>query len=652
MGEEVFNELIVVKRSGQRVSFNGTKIAIAIKHAFDSIYETYNEQDVNRVYEEVLKDIEINYKGRKTINVEDIQDIIEKTLKLEKFMDVYKAFNNYRLKRAASREVFNVKQQHKFVKAIEKIGLKVKSDKTETPLEEILNFGKIISNEFSKAYLLESKYIRAHEEGIIYIHDINYYTLGITAASLLDFSNFKVNDYNSDIEEITDIIINIKKEQFGEQIIPALDFILAKYVLNSFKRRFKQNLGKYLSLNNFINYINMKQVESMIDKIKTLDFEMSLFASFINGNYVLDIFNKAYSDSLMEQKDELKHQFIKMLNKFKKLDFGINNNKVSISLGTNTSCCGRLIIESYLEALDLLPKTSNVKTIFKVNKNINLYPKTFNYNYLENVIKLLCADKNISLTFDEAEYFSEGEKIIDSNQNQLGRIILSTTTINLARLGLKYSKKDRCLFYKELEEVMELTKNQLLQRYEVQANKYRENFKYLFENNLLVDADKLEYNQKVRKVLRNGTLNIGFIGLTECILALLDDEKIAKPKVIDLGFEILTFMNNKIKDFILESKLNFSLIEIYDKKILKELKAIDKSIYGTKKTNNQDIYESFNNLYKNLSLNEQLSLNSKYQMLVSSKIVISIKNLSCKKIMDILNNMARLGIKYGKIKIE
>ena len=75
------NDLVVVKRSGQRVSFNSPKIAIAIKKGFDSVYDDYDEKNVNKVYEKVLKNIEKNYKERKTIGVEEVQDIIEEELK-------------------------------------------------------------------------------------------------------------------------------------------------------------------------------------------------------------------------------------------------------------------------------------------------------------------------------------------------------------------------------------------------------------------------------------------------------------------------------------------------------------------------------------------------------------------------------------------
>ena len=123
MESNVFKEIVVVKRSGQRVGFNSNKIALAIKNAFDSLNMSYSEYDINKVFGAVLKFIEENFSDRKTINVEDIQDIIEEKLKENNYDTVYEAFNSYRLRRTASREVFNKRQQHKFVKAIEKLGL-------------------------------------------------------------------------------------------------------------------------------------------------------------------------------------------------------------------------------------------------------------------------------------------------------------------------------------------------------------------------------------------------------------------------------------------------------------------------------------------------------------------------------------------------
>ena len=85
----VFDELTIVKRSGQRVSFNGSKIAVAIKSAFDDVYTENMEDKVNIIYGKVLDRIESLYSDRKTINVEDIQDIIENILKEEKYLKTY-----------------------------------------------------------------------------------------------------------------------------------------------------------------------------------------------------------------------------------------------------------------------------------------------------------------------------------------------------------------------------------------------------------------------------------------------------------------------------------------------------------------------------------------------------------------------------------
>ena len=91
MKKDFFDDIVVVKRSGQRVSFNDTKVAIAVKKGFDSVYEEYDEKEVNKVKEKVRKYIEKEYKDRKTINVEDVQDAIEKILQDMKYNEVYES---------------------------------------------------------------------------------------------------------------------------------------------------------------------------------------------------------------------------------------------------------------------------------------------------------------------------------------------------------------------------------------------------------------------------------------------------------------------------------------------------------------------------------------------------------------------------------
>ena len=104
MERDIFNDIIVVKRSGQRVDFNSAKVAIAVKKGFDSVYEDYDEKKVNKVKEKVLVEIEKKYKDRKTIGVEDIQDVIEDALKKLHYDEVYESYKGYRERRAAVAE--------------------------------------------------------------------------------------------------------------------------------------------------------------------------------------------------------------------------------------------------------------------------------------------------------------------------------------------------------------------------------------------------------------------------------------------------------------------------------------------------------------------------------------------------------------------
>ena len=160
MHNEVLDELVVVKRSGQRVEFNASKIAVAIKKAFDSTANS-SEEMVFKTFEKVLSYINDNYKDRKTINVEDIQDIIENMFYNQKYFDVYNSFKEYREKRALSRKVFSEKQQHKFLKAIEKFEQNdYEKFNLSTPYELLYKFGKIIHNEYTKAYIMDTKILK------------------------------------------------------------------------------------------------------------------------------------------------------------------------------------------------------------------------------------------------------------------------------------------------------------------------------------------------------------------------------------------------------------------------------------------------------------------------------------------------------------
>ena len=637
---DVFKDLVVVKRSGQRVSFNGTKVAIAIDKGFESVYDTYDVKDVNKVYEEVLSTIESDYKGRKTINVEDIQNIIELCLKKLNYTDVYLSFSEYRLRRARSREVFEVKSQHKFLKSLEKVGYLARSANDKKPNEMIDRFAKIISKEFATSYLIEGKVEKALEEGIIYLNDLRSYSIGNTSSAHLNVDFDGIRYTNDFINEVIKTVILVKQDQYKEQTLMNFDTILKPRLLNDYKRVLLEEFNNSLKVFGIDTFVNKNKIKEKISYIDDIEDKTFLDNELVN-DVLKNIFNISYNNTLKRLDKLLKNNFEKL---FTILESSITSNykKLIICLDNDNSFVGNIIVNNYLDSL--MPSEKIITNIY-----LNSEESEINNKILEK-----SKNTHINFLFDDNKslnYFSNGERVYDNingTSSSRGRTINSTSTINLARIALQNNNlKD---FLSELDNVMELNKNALLGRYEVQANKVKENYNVLFNNGLLDDVDKLEDNQKVRKILRNGAFIMGFTGIAEAVLLLTDKQD---SNLTDVEFSLILKIAKAIKtkcDKITEElKLNFIPAEIYDEEANRKLIQIDKSVYGIKKVINKPKYEpiyKFVNASK-LSLEDKLQMLANYQDIISSVARIKAKDLDNKKFINLVTKIKEANIKYG-----
>lgn len=651
--EQVLSDLVVVKRSGQRVSFNGTKIAIAIKKAFDNVDVDISLKKVNKVYEDVLWYIKNNYATRKTINVEDIQDIIETKLKENKFYDVYQAFSDYRIKRAASRKAFSIKQQHKFVRAIERIINENKSV-IGKPNDILLDFGKTISCEYTKAYVLDNKFVRAHDDGSIYIHNLDYFNLGNLSSTHLKFDNVINNNFPLDLIQMA---INAKSEIDGEITLSKFDYILVPELISKFKSELKNAIEAYLNIEGFCEYVDVSKIEELIDKENTLNINIGVFDSILLNKRVRELivlaYNASYKKTIEWLSAGIKQLLLHLNNNFQE------NKKYSISLGTNDSYEGNLINRCYVKQLLEVDYLKNLTTIFKIrkNNNIELYNK---------IVETIASGKNVALSFiessynddaeNEVEYFSNGRRIFENelydSRGSIGRMIVASVSVNMGRLGFEYKNKNLKDFYLEFDGMLELAKNVLLSIFENMGNKYKENYRFVFNNNIL-DDDKLENGQKIRKILKKGALNIELVGLFECVINL--EEDLAKQK--ELLLKILKFANEKVSKFIDESRLNFIISETSKSRPLKKLMDLDKAIYGIKKgVSDKPNYSRIDRLfnYKD-DINNDFKYIGKYQKMLSGGCLIEIelpKNISCNKISDMINLAIDSDIGFLKIMVK
>ena len=635
MEKDLLEELVVVKRSGQRVNFNDTKIALAVKKGFDSVYEEYDEKLVNKVKEKVLSEIRKNYKDRKTIGVEDIQDIIEKELKILKYDEVYESFKSYRERRAASREAFVVKQQHKFVKAIESLGLKSANEENakrenanvdgDGPMGTMLHFGSTVSREFAKAYLMDAKYARAHDEGYIHIHDLDFWAMGTTTCTQIDLNKLFKNGFstghgylrtpNSIMSYAALAAIAIQSnqnEQHGGQSIPAFDYYLAPGVLKSFKKEFKQTLYDLLEFEGFIELINFNKIIEIIDKLESIEFDFGLFKDILYKSEKLkEILHNAYKKAL-QKVDRYTYQameaFIHNLNTMHSRA-GAQVPFSSVNFGTDTSKEGRMVIKNYLLAVDAGLGHGETPifpiSIFKVKEGVNYFEEDPNYDLFRLACKVSAKRLFPNFSFLDSTFnkpfLKEGD--YDTEVGYMGcrtRVLanvcgpsitpgrgnLSFTSINLPRLGIKHGialgeeKADMKGFYEELDNLMDLVKGQLLQRFECQCSKSRANFKFLLGAGVWINSEKLENNSKLRTVLKHGTLSIGFIGLAETLKALIGEHHGESEKAQKLGEEIIKHMRDKCDEYTKEYNLNFTLLATPAEGLSGRFVAMDRSIYG------------------------------------------------------------------------
>ena len=685
---EKLDDLMVIKRNGKKVPFDETKIALAIKKGFDSVEEDsddeekarkYNSQDIQKVYQAVLKRITKEAKNTDKFPIEQIQDFIEEELEKKGYEDVYKSFSEYRERRAQSRQsFFDDKKTHKFLKSLENLGLKSANEEDakrenanidgNSPMGTMLQYGSTVSREFAKAYLMKPEYAKMHDEGEIHIHDMDFLAMGTTTCCQIDLSRLFKNGFDtghgyvrppqdiSTYSSLAAIVIQANQnDQHGGQSIPALDYYLAPGVLKTFKKQFKQTIYDFLDLDGFIGVINIDRIIREIDKIESIDVNLEEFSDYQKGsNRVKEIFKLA-SEKALQKTDRATQQameaFVHNLNTMHSRA-GAQVPFSSVNFGTDISPEGRMVTKNLLLATDR--GLGNGETpifpvsIFKVKEGVNYNKEDPNYDLFRLACKVSAKRLFPNFAFIDApfnlQYYKPGDvnteiaymgcrtrvlADVTSPDNQIvtGRGNLSFTTINLPRLGIKYGialkerdKADMKGFYEELGEIMDKVRDQLLERFEVQCSKHSYNFPFLLGQGVWTNGEKLKPTDRLRKVWKHGSLSTGFIGLAECLKALTGEHHGESKASQKLGLEIIKFMRKRCDENSQKYNLNFTCLATPAEGLSGRFTSIDRAIYGKIKgvTDREYYTNSFHvPVYYNISISDKLKTEAPYHELTN-----------------------------------
>ena len=687
MKNEILDKLTVIKRNGKKVTFDGSKIALAIKKGFDNItvikdddaVKVYSESDIQKVYKEVISRIEKEYKDEEKIKIEQIQDMIEDALQKKGYDDVYESFKSYRERRNQSRELFSEeKKLHKFLKTIEGLGLKSANEDDnkrenanvdgDTAMGTMLQYGSTISKEFAKTYMMKPKFSEAHDSGAIHIHDMDFLPMGTTTCMQIELDRLFKNGFSTGhghLREPQDImsysalaaiaIQSNQNDQHGGQSIPAFDYYMAPGVLKTFKKQFKQQIYDMLDYSDTLSFVNMDKIVKDIDKLESIEFDVHKFDSYFKDSKQLKLaLEKSYEKALAKTNRttyQAMEAFIHNLNTMHSRA-GAQVPFSSINLGTDESPEGRMVTKNFLLATDEgLGKNETPifpVSIFKVKEGVNYNPEDKNYDLFKLACKVSAKRLFPNFSFIDAPFnkafYKKGDfrtevgymgcrtrvmsDITDlDNQTTGGRGNLSFTSINLPRIGLKHGialkerdKADMKGFYKELEEMLDLVRDQLLERFEIQCNKHCYNFPFLIQQGVWTNGEKLGPNDRMRKILKHGSLTIGFIGLAETLKALIGKHQGESEEAQKLGLDIIKFMRKKTDEYSKEYNLNFALIATPAEGLSGRFVNIDKAIYGSiKGITDRDYYtNSFHvPVYYNTSIKHKLEVEAPYHALTN-----------------------------------
>lgn len=665
----MFENIKVIKRDGKKVDFDGTKIALAIKKGFDSINDEsnkkYTENDVNKVYNLVINQIMALEVDK--IKIEKIQDMIEEKLKDENYLDVFKSFSEYRERRAQSRRIFlEEKKQHKFLKALEDLTLKTSSNENEnnTPLELMVDYGSTVSREFAKAYIVKKKMAELQESGEIHIHDLNFMPLGTTTTSQINLlslfdEGFKAknicirepqNIMSYSALAVIAITLN-QKEQHGCQSIPAFDYYMAPGVLKTFKKQFQETINDILAYTDLDKFAAINGIEREIERLETIKFDVAIFDKYSRESEQLKrVFRIAYESTLKKLEKAVVQAVEAFIHNINTIDSRGIKSKLypSINIGTDISPEGRLITDKILDAIDY--DSMSPVVIFKVKEGINFNKEDPNYDLYKKAIDVSSRRLYPNFSFLDSTYNKKFyvrnnpdrevayntmnmrvmDNIIDDDRAIASkRGLISYTTINLPRIGIKNNNNQSDnyeSFFNELEEKMDIIKDQLLDRFEKQGNKKVHEFPFLIGEGILLDGERAKPEDKIRKVIKQSSMGIGFLGLEECLIALTGYTRTQNKQTKKLGLKIIDFMRNKVNEYSTKYNLNFVLIGVDDKKVSEEFMALDKAIYGKlEKITDKELYTESFYIPEGEKLEEKIEIESPYHELTNGGHIINLR---------------------------
>ena len=572
----------VRKRDGRIVGYNEEKIKAAIRKAMMQTELGEDEPLIQRISDH------IGMKGKEQMSVEDIQDLVELELMESPRKEVAKKYIAYRDQRSIARRS---KTRAMFLEIIEAKNTDITRENAnmnaDSPAGMMMKFASESTKPFVDDYLLSPASREAVKDNYLHIHDKDYYpTKSLTCVQhpldhILDHGFMAGHGESRPAKRIETASViacisleTAQNEMHGGQAIPAFDFYMAPYVRSSYKEEVKyieQMTGQDLS----------ELYDTPIDDYveKSLDGLSGLLRA-----------RQHAINRTVGRVHQAMEAFIHNMNTI----HSRGGNQVvfsSINYGTDTSAEGRCVIRELLEST--YRGVGNGATaifpiqIWKKKRGVSYLPGDPNYDLYCLACKVTARRffpnfVNLDATYNYHEKWDANDpkryeyevatmgcrtRVFENRfgaKTSIGRGNLSFSTINIVRLAIECrhieDKEERInAFFAKLDNLLDVTARQLNDRYQFQKTAYVKQFQLLMSK-LWIGAENLNENDTIESVINQGTLGIGFIGLAECLIALVGKHHGESAEAQELGLRIVTYMRDRVNEFSEQYQHNYSVL--------------------------------------------------------------------------------------------
>ena len=594
--------LTVVKLDGRIVGFNREKIASAIRKAMMTTEHGEDEVLLEKIVDRIA------FRGKEQSSVEDIQDMVEMELMSSPRKEVARSYIAYRNRRSIARKA---KTREMFLEIVDAKNNDVTRENAnmnaDTPSGMMMKFASESTKPFVDDYLLSEDTLWALRNNYIHIHDKDYYpTKSLTCIQhpldrILEHGFVAGHGESRPTKRIETASImacismeTVQNEMHGGQAIPAFDFYLAPYVRRSYIEEVK-------TIENLTGMDLKHLYDAKIDDYVVRDLD------FLQGD---ERFRQHAVNRTVGRVHQSMEAFIHNMNTI----HSRGGNQVvfsSINYGTDTSAEGRCIIRELLHST--YEGVGNGSTaifpiqIWKKKRGVSYLPGDRNYDLYCEACKVAARRffpnfVNLDASFNQHEKWRADDpkrymyevatmgcrtRVFENRfgeKSSVGRGNISFTTINIVRLaiecmGIEDEKARIGQFFVKLDELLEIAAKQLCDRYNFQKTAMAKQFPLLMSS-LWVGCEELKPEDKIERVINQGTLGIGFIGLAECLIALTGKHHGESDEAQKLGLRIITYMRDRANEFSERYQHNFSVLATTAEGLSGRFTRIDRKKFG------------------------------------------------------------------------